>query len=269
MPRLLSLRKVVANHTNSAEISVVSDHFRIGEAEGRIYLTDFFLAVQVLQRPKSAESRPRLSQRICAALLPWSGLRLVGGSSSPVIGVPDPELVAVVAAESDRSGRRSQEDALEALRLEFEAAAEQIPFAAAFRGVRALPILAEHAACSLQVMAEFVSDKADVPESRVRVRLGAVVTGRRPVDRLGNRAVVGRGTILAEPSARSLDGVAVSLDLRCGQVDAICGQRLGKGLDQAPTSRLPYEARLESLSGGFGDRTLTLQETWVSPRSMA
>ena len=82
-------------------------------------------------------------------------------------------------------------------------------------------------------MAEFVSDKADVPESRVRVRLGAVVTGRRPVDRLGNRAVVGRGTILAESSARSLDGVAVSLDLRCGQVDAIRGQRLGKGLDQA------------------------------------
>jgi hypothetical protein len=30
----------------------------------RPYLTDFFLAVQVLQRAKSAESKPRLSQRI-------------------------------------------------------------------------------------------------------------------------------------------------------------------------------------------------------------
>ena len=34
------------------------------------YLTDFLLAFQVLQRPKSADSRPRFSQRICAALLP-------------------------------------------------------------------------------------------------------------------------------------------------------------------------------------------------------
>ncbi len=39
---------------------------------------------QVLQRPKSWLSRPRTSQRICAALLPWSGSRLSGGSSSPV-----------------------------------------------------------------------------------------------------------------------------------------------------------------------------------------
>jgi len=50
----------------------------------RTYLTDFLLAFQVLQRAKSAESKPRFSQRICAALLPWSGLRLSGGSSSPV-----------------------------------------------------------------------------------------------------------------------------------------------------------------------------------------
>ena len=45
------------------------------------------------------------------------------------IGVPKSELVAVAAAESDRSGGHSQEDALETLRLEFEATAEQIPLA--------------------------------------------------------------------------------------------------------------------------------------------
>ena len=48
------------------------------------HLTEALEAFQVLQRPKSWSSRPRFSQRIWAALLPWSGLRLLGGSSSPV-----------------------------------------------------------------------------------------------------------------------------------------------------------------------------------------
>lgn len=44
---------------------------------------------------------------------------------------------------------------------------------------------------------------------------------------------------------------------------------LAKALTRQLTSFLPYEARLASLSGGFGDRTLTVQETRVSPRSTA
>ncbi len=88
-------------------------------------------------------------------------------------------------------------------------------------------------------MPKFVSHQSDIAESRVRVRLAAVVTSRRPVDRSANRAVVGRGVLLAESSARSLDGVAVDLDLRRGQFDAVRGQRLGKGLHQAADQLFP------------------------------
>jgi len=44
---------------------------------------------------------------------------------------------------------------------------------------------------------------------------------------------------------------------------------LAKALTRHRTNFSPYKDRLASFSGGFGDRTLTLQETWVSPRSTA
>jgi hypothetical protein len=46
-----------------------------------------------------------------------------------------------------------------------------------------------------------------------------------------------------------------------------CAARgLAKALTRQPTSFLPYAVRLASFNGGFGERTLTLQDTWVPPR---
>ena len=44
---------------------------------------------------------------------------------------------------------------------------------------------------------------------------------------------------------------------------------LAKALTRQATSFLPYAVRLASLSGGFGERILTVQETCVPPRSTA
>jgi len=49
--------------------------------------------------------------------------------------------------------------------------------------------------------------------------------------------------------------------------------RMASGLPNAfirhPTNFFPYAPRLPSCSGGFGDLTLTLQETLTPPRSTA
>ena len=100
------------------------------------------------------------------------------------------------------------------MRLELQATAQQIPLAPALGRKGALAILAEHATGRLHMMAEFVSDKSQIPEPSEGVRLVAVVTAHRPVDGPGGRAVVRRRIPLAEPSARRLDRVAVRLHLR-------------------------------------------------------
>ncbi len=78
-----------------------------------------------------------------------------------------------------------------------------------------------------------MGEQGDVAEPGEGVRLAAVVAGGRPVDGLVGRAVVGRRTLLVEPTARRRDDGPVDLDLGLGQREALGGQRLAVHLDQA------------------------------------
>jgi hypothetical protein len=223
-----------------------------GEISRRIRLLDRFLAcgpgIAAAEIPRVQAPVQPANLRCTAAVIGLtSGWRVfVAG-----VRVPDAKLVTIIAAQTNGSCSRCQEDALEALRLELEATAQQIALARALDRKGALAVLPQHPTGCLHVMAEFVGYKPHVPEPREGVRLVPVVGAHRPVDGPGGRAIVSRRIPLAEPSARCLDRAAVRLHPRSAELYSARGERLGKALHQAADQLLPVPGQLGILQRWF------------------